>query len=506
MDPLSMLADRLDPPEIDVFAILDYQPSPRQQVFHDATEFDVLYGGAAGGGKTKALLMEGLRACVNHPGIRVGAFRRTFDELAESFFPELASVGYAEDLGARWNGSDRELRFTNGSIIRFRYLETVQDATRRQGGQYQLVLLDERTLIPPDAVSILVDERIRTGSVHVPIIGVRSGTNPGGPGHGQCRDRYIEPTDYGAHPYTDLHGRTVRFVPAKVSDNPHIGRADPGYIRRLDAIPDPARRAAMRDGSWDSFAGQYFEEWDRDRHIVPRFEIPAGWRRLAGIDWGYAAPWAVLWAAVDPDGRAWLYRERYERKVGETDQAKRILADEANEPADRGIARFADPSMWRSNGEGLPIASVYAQNQVALQPANNDRIPGWQRVHSYLAEGPACRHHRALGWESCPRLHVLDATCPNLVRTLPTLPYDRLKLEDVDTDAEDHAADALRYLLMGIGGGPGEFFFPEPPKTGLDGRPLGQRVAGPEHDPLSVTPGPEPAAQPAPARTWRRPA
>jgi hypothetical protein len=485
VDALGLLADRLDPPTVDVFGILGYEPSARQQVFHDATEFDVLYGGAAGGGKTRALLMEGIRACVRHPGIRVGAFRRTYDELAESFFPELAHIGYAADVGARWNGSDRELRFANGSLIRFRYLETVMDATRRQGGQYQLVLLDERTLIPPDAVSILVDERIRTGSVNIPVLGVRSGTNPGGPGHGQCRDRYIVPTDYGQSTYTDSHGRTVRFIPAKVSDNPHIERADPGYIRRLDAIPDPARRAAMRDGSWDSFAGQVFQEWRHDRHVVPRFAIPGEWRRVAGVDWGYAAPWCVLWAAVDGDGRIWFYRERYERQVGETDQAQRILADEHLEPV--SPIRFADPSMWKQNGEGLPIADRYGVEGVALVPANNDRVPGLQRLHTALADGAACLHHRDLGWERCPRLHVLEATCPNLVRTLPMLPYDRLKVEDVDTDAEDHAYDAARYLVMGVGAGSTIIDEPEPePERTLDGSklqvPAGGRFAMPrEH-------------------------
>jgi len=275
-----------------VFALLGYCPTERQAEFHAATEFDVLYGGAAGGGKTVALLMEGIRQADRWPGLRVGAFRRTYDELAESFFAELIKIDYASDLGCRWNGTEHELRFPNGSVIRFRYLESDRSASRRQGGEYQLVLIDERTLIPPTAVSIVVDERVRSGSTSLPVLGVRSASNPGGPGHGSCKARFIDPTLHGARSYCDEHGRTVRFIPAKVADNPHLTEADPGYMARLDAIADPARRAAMRDGSWDSFAGQFFSQWSRDTHVVRPFTIPPSWERYAGIAWGYGAPWS----------------------------------------------------------------------------------------------------------------------------------------------------------------------------------------------------------------------
>lgn len=449
-------ADLLDPPKRDVFQILGYTPSEKQAEFHQADEFDVGYGGAAGGGKTKALLLDGIQKADHHPGLRAGAFRRTYDELAESFLKELALIGFAEDLGCRWNGTERELKFPNGSVIRFRYLETVQDATRRQGGEYQMVLLDEATLIPPAAVSILVDERIRTGSTAIPIIGVRSGTNPGGPGHTHWKTRYVDATNHGQTTYTDDHGRTVRFIPARVADNPHLEAADPGYIRRLDAIADPARRAAMRDGSWDSFAGQVFAEWRHDRHVIRPFTIPDTWQRNVGIDYGFRAPWSALWGALDGDGRLWIYRQLYATGVGEKEQARRILDAEGALTPDGRLAlsktetvyrRAADPSMWSKVGDANPLADTYRAEGCHVTKATNDRIAGVQRVHSYLAEGPACPHHRALGWETCPMLHVFD-TCPDLIRTLPGLPSDPKKPEDVDTDAEDHAYDSLRYLVM----------------------------------------------------------
>jgi hypothetical protein len=470
---LLLLAERLAPTERDVFEILGYEPNCvvredarergvwplpdpcgqcPQELFHSATEFDVFYGGAAGGGKTKALLLEGIKKADKHAGLRVGAFRRTYDELAESFFKELIGINYAEDIGCRWNGTDRELRFPNSSVIRFRYLESVQDATRRQGGEYQLVLIDERTMILPAAVSIVIDERVRSGS-NVPVIGIRSASNPGSIGHASVKERYVDATDGGLKTYLDDSGRTVRFIPAKVDDNPHV---DAGYKSRLQSIPDPHRRKAMLEGDWDTFAGQFFSEWNRERHVVRPFEIPKQWRRIAGIDWGFAAPWAVEWAAIDGDRRVWLYRELYDTEVGEHDQAKRILTAEgalttdgkvARLPGERVDVRVADPSMWGRRGDATPIAQVYAGEGCHLLPADNDRVNGWQRVHSYLAEGPACRLHRALGWETCPWLHVFE-TCVNVIRTLPALPHDDKKPEDVDTDAEDHAPDALRYLLM----------------------------------------------------------
>ena len=433
----------------DVFKILGYQPSVKQAEFHAATEYDVLYGGAAGGGKTKSLLMHALRECANYPRLRCAAFRRTYDELAESLLKELASVGFAQAIGCVWNGSERELRFPNGAIIRFRYLENLVDATRRQGGEYQLVILDERTLIPPDAVSLVVDERIRSGDPKVPVLGVRSGTNPGGPGHAVVKARYIDGTDRGKHVYTDDQGRTVRFIQSKVDDNPHV---DPGYLRRLEGIPDPNRRAAMRDGDWDSFAGMAFPEWRADQVEVPAFPIPVEWTRFEGIDYGYAAPWVVLFLARDQDGRMWVYDELTGKQIVEREQARQILKaeqDHVQEPEKRAFIRAADPAMWAKAGAALPVAHQYALEGVALQKANNDRLTGKARIHTYLAQAPACAYHREHGQTTCPMLHVTNA--PTLTSTMGSLPVDPRKPEDVDTAANDHAYDALRYALMHVG-------------------------------------------------------
>lgn len=435
---------------IDVFGMLDYIPTPKQQEFHAATEFDVLYGGAAGGGKTRALLMDDLRDCIRHPGIRIGAFRRTYGELKESLLAELSQVGYARAVGASWNGTEYELRFPNGSLLMFRYAESVKDASRRQGGQYQKLTFDERTLTPPDVCSFL-ESRLRSGRADIPVVGIRSGTNPGGAGHGAVKTRYIKPTNYGRQVIVDTRGRAVRFIPSKLADNPHV---NPEYAQDLQAL-DGKLRAAFLDGDWDVFAGQMFPEVKRDRHVIEPIELPGTWKRFNGLDWGFTRPWSVLWGAVDEDGRVWVYRELYKTHIGEITQAEMILAAES--AGEHVAVRFADDAMWATRGDAKPIAQVYSENGVHLTQAGKgagSRVTGWQRVRSYLAEAPACPHHRANGWATCPKIHIFS-TVTELYRELTDLPHaTKGDPEDADTTASDHAADALRYLLTNLGTGP----------------------------------------------------
>jgi hypothetical protein len=430
--------------QADVFGALGYEPTARQQAFHAATEYDVLYGGAAGGGKTRALLMDDIRDALTYPGIRIGAFRRTYGELDESLLAELAQISYAVEVGARWNSAKHELSFPNGSLIMYRYAESVQDATRRQGGQYQKLTFDELTLTPPDVVAFL-KSRIRSGRRDIPVLGVRSGSNPGGVGHGDVKKRYIDATDYGQNVIVDKRKRTVRFIPSKLHDNPHL---NPEYIDDLNELPEEMRRAFV-EGNWDVFAGQFFAEFDRDLHAVDPFPIPPEWKRYAGIDYGYAAPYCTLWGAADRDGRIWVYRELYEKGVVEADQAAQIKAAEAGDTATS--RRFADPAMWAKTGSAPSPAQAYEAGGVSIEKAVNDRAPGWSRLRGYLAPGPACGLHREQGYEECPKLHITTA-CLNLLRTLPTMPFDRKQPEDLDTHAEDHAVDSLRYLIMGASG------------------------------------------------------
>lgn len=474
------VAEGLLPPEVDLAAVfrdIGYEPTPKQWEFHQATEFDVLYGGAMGGAKTTALVLHAVAMALVWPGLRAAFIRRSYPELEESITPTLVRYGFFEDQGARYHQNNHELRFNNGSVIRSLYLENLVDAGRRQGGEYQLLCFDERTQLMPGIAEVMINERLRArvGS-GVPVLGVRSTSNPGGASHNDVKARYIDATEYGKHPWIDPHGHSVRFIPAKVDDNPYV---DPGYKANLDAIADPRRRAAMRDGSWDVVAGAMFAEWSRDRHIVPRFPLPAEWTKYCGVDWGYAAPWAVIWGAEDEDGRVWLYRELYDVEVGEAEQARRILAAERE---GENPIRVCDPAMRARRGDAASIVDAYGAEGVHVEPAVNDRVAGWSRLHAYLAEAPACPHHRAQGWPTCPLLHVFEDACPNLCRTLPALPRSDRNPDDLETHTDDHCADATRYLLMSIGDGP-QFHIYES-AAGTPGAP------GPDGEPLVVPYGP----------------
>jgi len=260
--------------------------------------------------------------------------------------------------------------------------------------------------------------------------------NPGGVGHGWVKRLFIDRRYRAAEKPEDY-----AFIPARVFDNQALLRANPGYLRTLRNLPAHLRRAHL-EGDWDALAGQYFEEFRRDRHIVKPFPIPDWWRRFRAMDWGYNDPCAVLWFACGPDGRVYVYRELYERQVLSSRMAEKIRAASEGE---KFAYTVASPDAWQKRGvvqsgqegiEGESVAEVFAHHGVPLLRADNTRVAGWQRVREYLADLP----------DGKPRLQIFDR-CENLIRTLPLLQYDK-NGEDVRDGAEDHAPEALRYGLM----------------------------------------------------------
>ncbi len=437
------------PTPVDAFAVLGFTPNAGPQTrfltLPDAN-LDVLYGGAAGGSKSTSLLMYAIRSCVRYPGLQTFWFRKSFPELEQSVLELLARYNYARALGARWNSSKYVLRFPNGSYLRFAHAKNVPEAMALLSAEINLLILDERTTMPPDVVDRLYT-RVRSGVPTVPCLGVRSGTNPGGIGHTRVKTDYVEATNHGAEEIAeDANGRRRIFIQARLTDTPQL---DPGYARSFDGLGEQLAKA-YKEGDWDVVAGMMFGEWRYDQHVVPPWTLPPSWRRIRGVDYGYAAPFAVVWAAVDNDGRLWFYRDLQRSLVIDEDQAGLIAEAEAGEHI---TWTPADPSMWARKGENAKSpADVYAENGVHLTPAVNDRIIGWRRIHSYLANGPACEIHRAMGWERCPMMHVFS-TCADIIRLLPALPHATTgNPEDADTKADDHIPDALRYAVMSQGG------------------------------------------------------
>lgn len=459
------LAETFNPSIIDAFTPLGYKPSPKQQLFHEMSSAGVsaiLFGGARGGGKSAALTMDAIHNAINYPGMRILCLRRTYPELEESFLAELKKRQYALPLGGKWNQTDKKLRFNNGSEINFSYAETEVDISRILGGEYQLIYIDEASRTLPIIIKH-AEESMRSSNPAIPTLGLRLATNPGGIGGSYLKNRFIKPTLKGAQLYEDSQERTVGYIQSLYTDNPYLNQKE--YKKILDAIDDPARRAAMRDGDWDAQVGQFFEQWSYERHVIPfsrhadgtRWELPVEWQRYAGIDYGVHAPFAVVWSAIDPAyGRMYIYRELYATGVPAQQQAEQIL--EAEEAAlETEVIRAADPSMWGDRGTLMTIADIYGYNGCGIMKANNNRLSGWARCHHFLNEAPACEYHAERGWESCPLLHVFGDECPNFVETIPELPRDKNNPDDAETkNVPDHIADAWRYMCMtaGTAGGP----------------------------------------------------
>lgn len=435
--------------------VLEYRPQPKQWSWHACSAYESGFGGAKFGGKSLALLMEGVRYH-HHPRYRGIIFRRTHPQLVDLL--DRAHVWFPHSgLEAKWDGEERAWVFPAGGRLFLRHCQNEIDKEIYQGHEYQFMGFDQLEQFLQSQYLFLMQAN-RTGiSELVPYLRVTF--NPGGIGHGWVKQRFI---DHGStscapwEPFNDegdkLQTRCFHF--ATWEDNPAGVAADPLYIQRLDALEENERRA-LKLGDWDVFAGQVFGEWRKQIHVCEPFTVPPEWPRWCGIDYGYHAPSCVLWVAKNPDGVVYVYREIYKTQLRDVVVGNQIRPTISEEKIKNG---YADPSIWNVQPNGTSAAK--AMNLGGwLRKANNDRLAGWQRVHQFLhhetKQPPISLHEVGGKWAQtkelsvAPKLQVFR-TCPNLVRTLPALIYDDHRVEDVDTDIEDHAADALRYVLMGI--------------------------------------------------------
>jgi len=268
-------------------------------------------------------------------------------------------------------------------------------------------------------------------------------TNPGGVSHSYHKKYFIdagpsnEPLDVEVQKGV---WRKHMFIPAKLADNQVLELRNPNYRRTLEGMPEDIRRALL-DGDWDVFAGQYFKTFRRDEHVVEPFEIPEHWRRFGSMDWGFAAPCAFLWHAIDPTmGRVYTYRELYVTQQRAAEVAQAVLEMTTGEElqyikispdafAERGLGSKASP--------GETVAEEFLKVGLNVEPADNRRVLGWQRMREYLAPSV----DEKPWWQ-------IFSNCTNLIRVMPELIHDKVKVEDVSQDGEDHAPEAARYFLM----------------------------------------------------------
>lgn len=424
-------------------------------------EWEALYGGAAGGGKSDALIIEATRQ-VHIPHYKALVLRKTFPQLSELIEKSLNYYPRAFPK-ARYNESRHTWTFPSGAKIIFGAMQHTKDRTKYQGQAYDFIAFDELTHFTWEEYSYLFS-RCRPNGPGTRCY-IRATANPGGVGHGWVKDRFIT----AAPPMTTIwqdvkvtlpdgreqSGRRSRiFVPARVWDNQALLDNDPDYVMSLASMPE-AEKAALLDGNWDSFSGQVFTEWVNDpehyqdrinTHVIAPFRIPKDWSIWCGMDWGYSRPFSVGWYAVDHDRRLYRIREYY-GCTGTPNQgvrmepavvARKIREIEAEDPNLKGrtIHRVGDPAIWGSQGTES-IGALMERERVFFEKGDHARLDGKMQVH----------HRLAFDGDGRPMLYVFD-TCRNFIRTVPNLVYDQSNVEDIDTDGEDHIYDELRYVCM----------------------------------------------------------
>jgi phage terminase large subunit len=417
---------------LEIMELKRFNPTPKQMEFITANQDEVLFGGAAGGGKSYGQLIDAWIKAFTYPGIKQLLLRRTFPELKRSLI--MTSLDIFDQGQAKYNESDKKWKFTNGSLIEFGYCDSENDVTQYQSAEYDIIRFDELTHFSEFQYTYLIS-RIR--GVNKFPKQIKSSTNPGGIGHAWVKKRFIDDQIPGREFYGD-HDIRLIFIPSLVTENTYLMESDPRYIQRLEQLPENQRKALLY-GEWEIFEGQYFPEFLKDKHVVQPFSIPEHWKRFVSIDWGYNDPCAIYWHAVDQEKRVYTYRELYITQTLASDVSKKIQ----ELSGDENIAYVVgSPDMWqkRGNSDGISgesIAETFSKNGLNVIRADNDRLNGWQRMHEYLADAP----------DGTPYWQIFNI-CTQLIRTLPALVHDEKRVEDVSDKCEDHAPESCRYALM----------------------------------------------------------
>ena len=420
---------------------------PKQELFMRAKTKHIGFGGSRGGGKSHALRTKAKLLCAKYPGIAILIVRRTYTELESNHIARLV----AECFGfAKYNDKHKLMTFVNGSKIKFDYCDNDNHINHYQGQEYDVIMLDEATQLK-EAWIVKLIACLRAVNDYPKRIYYTM--NPGGISHDYIKRLFIT-RQYKGKEIPEQY----TFIQSLPQDNLALMKAQPDYIEQLESLP-PKLRDAWLYGSWDVYEGQVFEDFcnlpehyvdRRWTHVIEPFDMDGpdtrNWRVYRSFDWGYAKPFSCSWTAMDHDGIAYRFMEMY-GCGSEPDEGVRwepdkvfgeIARTEREHPWLRGrdIQGIADPAIWQKD-TGVSIADMATKNGVYFSPGDNKRIPGWMQVHYRLRFDD----------NGIPMFYVFR-TCENFIRTLPTLIYDNVRVEDVDSSGEDHQADEFRYFCM----------------------------------------------------------
>ncbi len=420
---------------------LIFSPNPGPQTeFLSAPEKEVLYGGAAGGGKSYALLADPLRY-IKYKEHKALILRKTLPELTELIDKSRGLYPKAYP-GAVYKEAKKTWEFPSGAKIQFGYCERDADVYQYQGQSYTWIGFDELTHLPTSFAWDYLGSRLRTINPEIKTY-MRATANPGGVGHDWVKKRFIDPAPPNTTVWTsyrDSRGQVVKYskkyIPARLSDNPYL--YDSGEYELMLLTLDPVSRKRLLEGDWNIVEGSAFPEFDPSIHVIQPMEIPVGWDRFKAIDYGYRAPSCCLWFAVDPsDGTLIVYRELYQKELSGTALGNKMNDLEADEM--RSIGGILDGAAWNKSGStGPTVGEEIAKTGHKLRRADKNREAGKIQVHERLRPNPSTGR---------PKVQIFS-TCTNIIKQLQYIPVDNNNKEDVDTKAEDHAYDAFRYGVM----------------------------------------------------------
>jgi len=412
---------------------LPYRPFPKQALFHKSKAKYRLFGGAAGPGKSMALLMEGVSQANDHAGSNTLLLRRTFPELEKSLLLYFRRH-VPPELYRQYNEAKRQVTWWNGSVTQFGFSRSEHDIYQYQGGEFLFIGVDELTQFTLGQWTFLTSRNRYSGSGATPCMA--GATNPGGVGHVWVKALWIERRAApGMERADEYDPRDYDYIPALIDDNP-VYRHDENYRRTLEALPNHLRRAFLL-GDWNIFAGQYFDIFDlrlntaRAEELAPVCATP--WLpRWISIDWGFEHPAAVYWHVQDGP-HTYTYREYVAQRLSPRTLAHEIAERSRGEKIE---AVYLGPDAFAQRTDDHSIAdqlgAVFAQQGLPRPaPADNDRIGGWMLLYQLLEAGQ---------W-------VIADNCRRLVEVLPTLVRDVHNVEDIAKGDGDDAADAARYGL-----------------------------------------------------------
>ena len=450
---------------------MDLHLFPKQGVALQSPATEILYGGAAGGGKSHLMRVAAIVWCSCIPGLQVYLFRRIRDDLVKNHMegPKGFRALLAEwEVGGLVKIVEDEIRFWNGSKIYLCHCKDEKDVYKYQGAEIHVLLIDELTHFTQSMYRFLRN-RVRMVGIVLPqqyagsFPRILAGANPGNIGHLWVKATFVDgvvDAEIRQMPANE-GGMKRQFIRARLEDNPAMAMDDPGYEQRLEGLGSEALVNAMRWGDWDVIDGAYFDcwwPWKQAGGIVDPFTVPDHWVRFRSFDWGSARPFSVGWWAVAsetvkasdviiPRGAMVRYREWYgfkEPNVGLKMPVEKVAKGILQRSPKQEVVSYtvADPSIFNEDGGPSKFERMNGAGLKGIRPGDNKRTArqgasgGWDQMRA-----------RFEGEDGRPMIYCFK-TCTDSIRTIPSLQHDDVTPEDLDSDGEDHAADEWRYACM----------------------------------------------------------